>query len=459
MSCRCVILAAVLSSTAIAPWAAYAQFDEVTSWATFDAGANDLGNDPDGYEGAVFDGRYVYFAPGFNGTEVHGEVMRYDTLGDFAASASWAVYDLAAHGIGYRPRGYRSPTFDGRYVYFAPFHNGLSFHGEVLRYDTTGDFESTSSWMTYDAGSHGVGTHPDGYCEAVFDGRYVYFVPLRDTTEPHGEVLRYDTTGAFNDVASWTTYEPGIHGVGTRTAYSGGVYDGRYVYFVPVQDDLGAHGEVLRYDTTGGFADVSAWAAYDPGEDGVGDDPDGFSGAVFDGRYVYFVPLYDGSAWSGEILRYDTTTDFSLSTSWTTYDPGDAGLGGNADGFAGGAFDGRYVYFSPHSDEIPGEDEVLRYDTRGSFTDLSSWMLFDPPGAGVGSGVDGRYGAVFDGRYVYFPLANFNQETHGEVLRYDTAAPEPIPTVSEWGTAAMLLLLLTAGTVVITQTWRRSGHV
>ncbi len=29
----------------------------------------------------------------------------------------------------------------------------------------------------------------------------------------------------------------------------GGVYDGRYIYFVPHRDGTGRHGEVLRYDT------------------------------------------------------------------------------------------------------------------------------------------------------------------------------------------------------------------
>ncbi|MHC4695260.1 MAG: hypothetical protein ACYTFA_00805, partial [Planctomycetota bacterium] len=62
---------------------AMAQFDDVTNWAAFDAGEHEVGNDPDGYDGIVFDGRYVYFSPGFNGAQFHGEVLRYDTQGDF----------------------------------------------------------------------------------------------------------------------------------------------------------------------------------------------------------------------------------------------------------------------------------------------------------------------------------------------------------------------------------------
>ena len=66
-------------------------------------------------------------------------------------------------------------------------------HGEALRYDTNGSFAVASSWAAFDAGANGVGTDPDGYMGAVFDGQYVYFAPHYNGTEDHGEVLRYDT--------------------------------------------------------------------------------------------------------------------------------------------------------------------------------------------------------------------------------------------------------------------------
>jgi len=57
-------------------------------------------------------------------------------------------------------------VFDGRYVYFVPYDNGQysrTFDGEVLRYDTTAAFDQPSSWATFDAGANGVGDDPDGY--------------------------------------------------------------------------------------------------------------------------------------------------------------------------------------------------------------------------------------------------------------------------------------------------------
>ena len=60
-----------------------------------------------------------------------------------------------------------------------------------------------------------------------------------------------------------------------------------------------------------------------PGDHGVGTDPDGFAGAVFDGRYIYFVPLDSvggGAGYNGEVIRYDTQSDFLQASSWSAYD-------------------------------------------------------------------------------------------------------------------------------------------
>jgi antitoxin component YwqK of YwqJK toxin-antitoxin module len=174
-------------------------FNVTSSWITFDAGKHGVGTDPDGYDGAVFDGRYVYFVPYYNGSDYHGEVLRYDTTGDFVETSSWITFDAGEHGVGTDPDGYIGAVFDGRYVYFVPYYNGSDRHGEVLKYDTTGDFNVTSSWITFDPGGHGVGTDPDGYRYAVFDGRYVYFVPYHNGSDYHGEVLRYDTMGNWEE--------------------------------------------------------------------------------------------------------------------------------------------------------------------------------------------------------------------------------------------------------------------
>ncbi|MCI4626870.1 MAG: LamG domain-containing protein, partial [Candidatus Magnetoovum sp. WYHC-5] len=281
--------------------------------------------------------------------------------------------------------GYYGGVFDGRYVYFVPYNNG-SYHGDVLRYDTQGAFNATGSWAHYDAG------YNDGYAGGVFDGRYVYFVPYYNGSY-HGDVLRYDTQGAFNAIGSWSHYDAGYN-----AGYHGGVFDGRYVYFVPFKNGS-HHGDVLRYDTQGAFNATGSWSHYDAGYN------DGYEGGVFDGRYVYFVPYYNGS-YHGDVLRYDTQGAFNATGSWSHYD-----TGYNA-GYHGGLFDGRYVYFVPFNNGSYHGD-VLRYDTQGAFDAIGSWSHYD---TGYNAGY---HGGVFDGSHIYF--VPFGNGTHGDVLRYDTA--------------------------------------
>lgn len=147
----------------------------------------------------------------------------------------------------------------------------------------------------------------------------------------------------------------------------------------------------------------------------------GFAGAIFDGRFIYFVPAYSPNS-TGRILRHDTQGNFGGSASWNTY-----GLEGNT-GYYGGAFDGRYVYFAPHlagnaaSAALP-HGKILRYDTRGDFERAQSWRTFT-----LDKSVSYR-GAAFDGRYVYYcpdcestdaPGQRRPVAPSGKVLRYDT---------------------------------------
>ena len=69
----------------------------------------------------------------------------------------------------------------------------------VLQYDTKGDFADENNWRTYDIGPF-IGS---GWCVgAVFDGRYLYFVPYM-----HGVVVRCDTHGDFTADSSWESYD------------------------------------------------------------------------------------------------------------------------------------------------------------------------------------------------------------------------------------------------------------
>ena len=76
---------------------------------------------------------------------------------------------------------------------------------------------------------------------------------------------------------------------------------------------------------------------------------------------------------------------------FATYDAG-ATDGLETRGFFGAMCDGRYVYFSPQCNTTGRHGTALRYDTRGGFDDPGSWAACD---AGRTSGLDttGYYGS------------------------------------------------------------------
>lgn len=398
---------------------AYTALNQPGAFAAY-AATNVGGLNTAGYSGAIFDGRYVYFVPFQNGG-YHGRVLRYDTQGCFTNLGSWAAYDAATTGAG-EAVGYTGGVFDGRYVYFSPQDNATAAHGRVLRFDTQSAFTNAASWALYDAGATG-GLDTTGFQGAIFDGRFVYFVPHYNNTPPfwNGIVVRYDTHGSFTNAASWQAYDAGNTGGLPAKGYSSGVFDGRFVYFAPTFNGAPS-GIALRYDSQGPFTNSASWQAYDASGTG-GQGAVDYKGALFDGRYVYFLPNLTTTT---AMLRYDTQGGFTNSGSWAAYSATNTS-GLPTQGYDGGVFDGRYVCLVPyHDNNSVWHGLVMRYDTRGGFTNSASWQAADAGGIS-GLATQGYVGAVSDGRYIYFaPYYNTN-DFSGNVLRFDARLPRAIP--------------------------------
>lgn len=285
-------------------------------------------------------------------------------------------------------------------------------------------FTDPANWETFDL-TPAVTDRP-GYASVVTVGGDVYFIPFFASPGANQSVaVRYETSGDFADPESWTTFDVGESIVVEHTGYGGGVSDGRYCYLAPANDGGIMHGEVVRYDTRSEFTDPDAWMAFDPGRAGVGDDPDGYEGnPAFDGRYVYFAPhMHDAGDPRGEVLRYDTRAEFADPGSWTVFDPVRVEHEDDVHGFYGTVFDGRYVHFLPFNADDEGGlgGELVRYDTGRAFDDPASWSAFDPRKRGVGEEGVAITDGAFDGRYLYLPPARRNGPVFGgAVLRYDT---------------------------------------
>jgi hypothetical protein len=318
-------------------------FSSAASWSTFDTALlSDAG--PKGFNGAAFDGRYLYLVPFNDGASFDGRVARYDTRSPFAAPTSWSTFDASM--LHPNAVGFAGAAFDGRYLYFAPNTNGSSPSGLVARYDTRGTFEKTSSWSVFNTTT--ASSAAAGFVGAIFDGRYVYFIPSL-----FEQVTRYDTESTFGEASSWTTFNV-LNVDSNAVGYAGAAYDGRYVYFAPHGSGATYSGVVVRYDTHASFDAGASWSTFDA--TGVSPGAAGFFGCAFDGRYVYFVPSNDGSL-DGVVVRYDSSTEFGTQSSWSTFNT--TTLNASALGFEGAAFDGRYLYLVPSVSGI-----VARFDAR-----------------------------------------------------------------------------------------------
>lgn len=375
----------------------YTAISELANWSSFDLSSKSISALD--FAGGSFDGRYIYLAPASGSF-----VARYDTQASFTAEQSWTLFD--ASSLDATASHFRGTAFDGRYLYLVP--RGPQSEGSVVvRYDPQSDFTAKGSWATFDINL--VNEDSEGFEGAVFDGRYLTFVPKSAASRKYnGIVTRYDTKGELTAKDSWTTFNTSAS-VSTANGFVGGVFDGRYVYLVP-NDNGVLDGVVTRVDTQGAFGLEASWEFFRL--EGVMPSLGGYFGGAFDGRYVYLVP---SSSASSRVLRYDSQGTFQAS--WTVFDLASAELGGR---FAGGAFDGRYVYLVPSAGA-----KAIRFDSRESFDRPSAWSGIDPKQVNAKAG--SFVGAVFDGGAIYYV-----PKESSVVLRYQSRTPAAMPPLPEF---------------------------
>lgn len=316
----------------------------------------------------------------------------------------------ASHIDGLNTSGYYGAVFDGRHVYFCPELHPDGGHGVVLRYDTHRDFHDRDSYEAYDA-NPSDGRETRGYYGGVYDGRYVYFVPRHYDGYPHSRLLRFDPFKEFRDPSAWSAFD-----FGERQTHQGAAFDGRHIYFCPGyrNDEAGnpkSAGRMIRYDTWSDFYDPRSYERFDA-EHVEGRDVGCYDGGAFDGRHIYFVPLSNSVT-----LRYDTQQPFHEDQSWQATDAGTFGLGM----CVGAVFDGRFLYYVPYDN-----GRMVRFDTERDFYDPAGWSMHEASQTG-GLDTRGYDGGFFDGIYVYFVPFVIDSVFHARWLRYDTQQPFESP--------------------------------
>lgn len=370
-----------------------------------------------GFSGVVGDGNRLYFAPLNNG-DFHGQVLCFDTDRSFSDPASWSVFDLARVAPGCR--GFVDAVFDGRFVNFIPFFDGAAHHGRLTRYDTRAAFDDPTAWSHFD--STLLEARSRGFVSGCFDGRYLYLSPYQlDHTTTHGQVTRFDTRAALDDPAAWSFFDLTSVHAGAR-GYHSAVSDGeRFIWLVPYFRDPGEYnGIVARFDSRGRFDDPDAWQCVDltrwqPGWTG-------FVGGVLHDGYLHLIPYHDGTDRHGRVVRCRTKASLADPTAWSAFDCARVDPGSR--GFFGGLCDSTHLYLVPHC-RGPGQYHGLltRWRVDAPFDSPSSWSTCDL--AALDPDARGFMGAALHDRHLY--LAPFETDAGrrcGLIARVDTASTD-----------------------------------
>lgn len=278
---------------------------------------------------------------------------------------------------------------------------------------------------------------PDGagsfFKGSVFDGRYLYLIPNNTGTLSgyplyNGVMLQYDTTLPIDSTSAYAFFDLSTIN-SSLVGFSGGCFDGRYVYLCSTQSSSTVFtGKIVRYDTTLAFGTSASYTIFDvAGTGGVDSSLTGFSGCYFDGRYIYVSQsqINDTPAYGSLVLQYDTTQSFTSSVSYAKFDLTDITQSGfnatYAKGYNGLISDGRYLYLIPG--KYNGTDfypYFIRYDiSTGDFTNAASWTYSDTSAAGF-STVNQLNAACFNGRYLYF-VGSAGTDT-GVIVSFNTTS-------------------------------------
>jgi len=145
-------------------------FNDATAWSKI--GDVFLGQSGGLSRGGAFDGRYLYFAPSGPDATLFS---RLDTTLDWSdQETSWDYMDFIRVFGEYSnvTQPFNDAVFDGRFVYYAPYGNA-----EFVRFDTNWNFGDATAWSTIrilDIINERV--QADFDC-AIYDGQYVNFIP------------------------------------------------------------------------------------------------------------------------------------------------------------------------------------------------------------------------------------------------------------------------------------------
>ena len=175
---------------------------------------------PVGYNSGIVAGNSYYLVPA--DVNQFPVFVRIDTAAAEGIGSAAAYSFVSGTRSTFGTPGWATGIYDGRqYIYYAP----TVTNGNIVRHDTTQDSNgiSATGWAHFDpsAGCSPIAypllQHAKGYLSSTWDGhRYIYFVTNQDTF-----LIRYDTSGDFNSCASYTGFDMSLLGLANQPGLTG----------------------------------------------------------------------------------------------------------------------------------------------------------------------------------------------------------------------------------------------
>jgi hypothetical protein len=232
-----------------------------------------------GFSG-VFANGYAYFCPTLDMSNgfFHGALVRYNSAEPFSLASSWQWFDLNRITDPPDPElgGMQSMAYIKPYVYLIPFISGRYKHAKqvskIVRYDTTKDFQSSSSYQMFDLRTlpvpAAIKVELRGFTGGVVVGKKLVLVPWgsRDNQETAHVAAIFDATKQLNDPAAWEYID--LRAVNPKAGgYQFGWHDKNgFVWFVPTHNyDATTRPLVppfVAWNSALPFNDPSAWTSY-----------------------------------------------------------------------------------------------------------------------------------------------------------------------------------------------------
>lgn len=295
-----------------------------------------MGNLIFGFGGILFDGDRLWFIP----LTMTTGIVRMDRssgvmtlLQTFPPGLRWAIHEFSD---GSWTLLFQTGTIDdNKRLWLCP-----SLANMLVSVDTaTGTMKGYSNWPDNYISS----TYPnrERFNGIVFDGTYIWLLPRYANM-----IVRFDRVSE-----TMTPFLVGIY----NGAYLGGVFDGSSIWAAPL-----ASRPILRIDTKIFSSTQLPLPAAVVTMCSNPDFPYIFAGIVFDGTYLWFLPLG-----ANVLLRVGKATGimtmFSRFPAGTTLD----------NSFGAGVFDGRCIYLIPNSPT----NNIVRVGSHCIFTDTFSIRL------------------------------------------------------------------------------------